>query len=239
MSAGRAIGLGLQLALLCTALGVYIGINLVGARFADNAPLWRFYLPNIWLIVISLSWIKIVTIQWRVAGGGKRTRLGVAVSALFMGFVLLLALFWPLRIGPSLGYNDFLLVWLVPVAEELFFRGILLDLAQKCFDNKTVTVLLTSVLFGLGHLPQGMTVFGVMVVLSVILAAVTLATSSLLWPTAIHVGWNALSVMRVMGSMTERWTIAAAALAAMTALAVWGIISSRHPREPKPGPLTS
>jgi membrane protease YdiL (CAAX protease family) len=83
------------------------------------------------------------------------------------------------------------LVVLVPLAEELFFRGALFD-HLILNVGRIAAVILVSLLFGLLHAPQG--TFVPMVALSLILCGVTLAFRSVLAAIAVHAAWNACGV---------------------------------------------
>ena len=55
---------------------------------------------------------------------------------------------WPLAAGTFLG-----MLWVVALAEEFFFRGLLQQWLCEWLGNRTIGLVATSVLFGLVHLP--------------------------------------------------------------------------------------
>ena len=81
-------------------------------------------------------------------------------------------------------------------------------------------VVLVSGLFGFLHFPQGTAV--PMIVLSVVACLLVLASGSMLWAVALHVGWNALAVVHAAPSNVDRWIVAGIGVALLIGLLVRG-----------------
>ncbi|MHB1036516.1 MAG: CPBP family intramembrane glutamic endopeptidase [Pirellulales bacterium] len=103
------------------------------------------------------------------------------------------------------------LVVLVPLAEEFYFRGLLLEHLRAGFGS-IPAVLLCTVLFALLHQPSGgMLGAGV---LSLAACALVLKSGSLGFAIQLHVAWNGLAEMSrpsFAGDPTSRWLWAGAA----------------------------
>lgn len=109
------------------------------------------------------------------------------------------------------------LVLLVPYAEELFFRGFLLDHLARNF-GKVAALLATSFLFAGLHAPQGTLVS--MLVLGLAAGVAALTTRRVGWAVAIHLVWNACAVAG-SGYPDLRWHAVGAAAAGLAILPAW------------------
>ncbi|MCP4677305.1 MAG: CPBP family intramembrane metalloprotease [Deltaproteobacteria bacterium] len=202
---------------------IYLGILRLGTtRLFGHFPWWQDIAPNLWLLSASLLWISRFSISFKVSRGSTRTALGAIVTIVMAGLVIAMAALWPgkgtVGIRPVPVADWLGLMLLVPVAEELFFRGLVLNHFIETLKMKTSAALVTSFLFGLAHMHQGSTILVAMILLSLLLSAITIATSSLIWPIAIHVGWNTLSIIREASLGKERIVIAAVGIIALFAL---------------------
>jgi membrane protease YdiL (CAAX protease family) len=115
---------------------------------------------------------------------------------------------------------------LVPLAEELYFRGLLLNHLRRAF-NPAAAVVLCSLLFAGLHYDVGaMTATGI---LSLIGCVLVLTTGSLACAVQLHVAWNCLSQFKGLSEPVERldWAILAAAI--IMALAFGGLKYLRRP----------
>ena len=108
------------------------------------------------------------------------------------------------------------LLVIVPLSEELYFRGLLLDHLRRGF-TATPAVLLCSLLFGLLHVPGGGSVLAA--VMSLLACLLVLKTGTLTYAIQIHVAFNGLS-LRGQGDLSSRWVWAVAASALIAALAL-------------------
>jgi membrane protease YdiL (CAAX protease family) len=118
-------------------------------------------------------------------------RLGVATLG---GVVAAFGLLVPpslTRFDPS-PLDTLALLSVVPLAEELFFRGALLAfLRERLGTLWAVTVV--SFLFAVAHVPLGAA--GPMFVLSLLCCGAALAGRSVLWAVAVHALWNGWAVL--------------------------------------------
>lgn len=211
---------------MCAVFAAYLGIlQLSVSGFLSPVPYSDLLFPGLWLLAASALLVARFRLSFVVARGGRR----ILASAILAGSVVfamaLMAALWPDRsAGAAVDslVGRMLLVLFVPVAEELFFRGLLLDRLTGILRSRIMAAALTSALFGLAHLASGNTMVVTMTVLSTVLCAITLHTRSLLWPVALHVGWNALAVIREAPRGHERWIIAGICAVVMIALVVRG-----------------
>ena len=81
-----------------------------------------------------------------------------------------------------------------PIAEEIFFRGFLLEKLGSLFGNN-ISILITSMLFGLAHLSQGNIIPAMMTgLIGVLLAYIVLKTKNLYAGITAHILFNVTSV---------------------------------------------
>ena len=188
--------------------------------------------PSLWLLLAGGLWLWRRPIFVSLVRGGRRRAIYVAaLCTVVIVLILALALLWPRDGTTRLTGGDLIkcaaFVTLIPAAEELFFRGLLLDHLQRRL-GAPVAVLLTSAVFALMHLPQG--TFVVMALLSGLLCGVTVLTRSLLWAVVLHSGWNALVLVpTITERAAERLLFAAVAAGLLGAATAWGVLSRRRP----------
>jgi membrane protease YdiL (CAAX protease family) len=87
-----------------------------------------------------------------------------------------------------------------PVAEELFFRGLLLRVVENAAGSK-VAIGATAVLFGLAH--WNLVAFPAFVFLGVVFGLMVVRTRSLALPIAAHVGFNAAAALTIVVFMGQ------------------------------------
>jgi len=81
-----------------------------------------------------------------------------------------------------------------PIAEEIFFRGFLLEKIGSLYGNN-VSIVITSILFGLAHLSQGNVVPAVMTgLIGVLLGYIVIKTKNLYAAISAHMLFNLTSV---------------------------------------------
>lgn len=219
---------------LAAILAGYGGVLLLSARLGPTA---RHLLPNLWLLAGSVLLLRQAGPALQLTRGGRRTgpwavvllALALGVGGMGLG---------ALGVSPRAAALDWvqalaLLGW-VPLAEELFFRGLVLDTLRRV--GPTLATLATSALFGLLHLPQGTAI--PMFAISLALCLATLRTGSLLWAVGAHVGWNALAVLWRVEEGPERVGLGIMVATALAALAAWGHVRRDH-AAPDARPATS
>jgi membrane protease YdiL (CAAX protease family) len=181
-----------------SALAAILFGYLVGLALPRGWPL--LILPSLELLLGGWLFWRWRRPAWRLAGAGRHALVvGGVTAALSAGLLAVAALLpWRATVGQASLIEAGALVLLVPLAEELYFRGLLFGhLVQTV--GRLVAALLSSALFGLLHLPQGTA--PVMAGLSALLClAVLLSGGSLLWAVGLHSSWNAASVLRASTS---------------------------------------
>lgn len=213
--------------LLGTAAGYWFLLWL-GIRHLRDGALFMLLAPNLLLVGVSALWISVRGIGFQLHRGARRSGVGLGFVILCAVLMLAMTLVWPDRGGTGLTPHTLGLVLLVPAAEELFFRGVLLDYFRRKLSGGGRAALAVSMIFGLAHLPQGLTVAVSLGVLGLLWAFVTLATGSLIWSVALHLAWNGLAVLRELPSGETRWFLTGIALVLMTTLSVLGMVKARQ-----------
>lgn len=133
-------------------------------------------------------------------------RLGVATFGAVVAAFGLLVPPSPTRLGSS-PLDTLALLSVVPLAEEMFFRGALLAfLRERLGTLWAVTVV--SVLFAVAHIPFGAP--GPMFVLSLLCCGAALAGRSVLWAVAVHALWNGWVVVHHLSLDQARIGVAVA-----------------------------
>ncbi len=215
-----------EIAALGGILAGYLAIlHLLPAPRAEGSLPWlRLILPNVWLLGTSVVFARFRPVDLRWVRPGRRWRVGAVAVAAAAALVLLAAALWP---APAVGSRPapmgatLLLVLAVPVAEEVYFRGVLLSQVRR-LTGPVGAVIAVSALFAVLHLPSG--AVGPMFVVSLVLCSVTLVSGSVLWAVLLHLGWNALAVTVTLAPGTDRWTLSFIAVMVMgiaATTAVW------------------
>ena len=195
-----------ELAFLGGVLIVYIALLAISQYVTDNHELqdWlRLLSTNIWLLSMCLLWIRKYPMQeafWDFSGRGIKV-----LSFFIATLVIVSPALWPGK-GTIIGSPAqlYILILLVPVAEELYFRGLLLEHLRQNI-GKFGAIVCVSGLFGFMHSAQG--IMSMMVILSIALCMTVLKTRNICWAIALHLGWNALSVTLKMPDGPARWIV--------------------------------
>lgn len=193
---------------------------------------WRAWtvmlVPNLWIGATSILWARHGQTKLVRLTGGRRVWPALIVAVIAVALVVMMATMGP-PAGTASGQTtvealirQMLLVSLVPLVEELYFRGILLEYMKQKLGS-VIAVIFVSALFGFLHFPQGTAI--PMVVLSLIACLLALSAESMLWAVVVHVGWNAAAVVRLMPNEWDRWVVASLGLALVIFLSLWGIRS--------------
>jgi len=211
---------------MAVALGLY-HLLLV---FMPRLPGWLGHW--LWLTLPSLVLLAALALPGKGAfawgtlfSGGRRPVPAALCTLSAVVLVLAFAGLWP-AVGlpmdrPGL-IQAALMLTLIPLAEEAFFRGAMLALVRER-RGAPLALIIVSVFFGLLHLPQGWPMALTMTVLSVVLCLVVFSSGSALWAVTLHVGWNALASIRTGPDPDKRWLVAAMAVAVMVGLTVLGL----------------
>ena len=209
------------------ALG-YAGILTLGHLVPNIAHITRVLLPNLWLIATAVLWYRRFDADISVFRGGKRPWLSITVAAFGMGLNVVMMLLWPHRPTHAVAPYDIAIVLFIPTAEELFFRGMLLDYLTARTRRRTVAIALTALTFGAAHVPQGEVIAATMTLLGVGLAGLAAATGSLIGPLVLHLSWNSLSTLRELGAGADRIVIVVISIAAVLGLTVFGMMTREN-----------
>jgi membrane protease YdiL (CAAX protease family) len=118
------------------------------------------------------------------------------------------------------------IIFLAPLAEELFFRGLLLDHLRRQL-GRVAAVVLVSALFGFLHYPQGTAVL--MAFGSVGLCLVVLWLRQVVWAMVLHVAWNLLVVACRERSLLDPLALVAAGTL-LAVLATYGYLTRKAAR---------
>jgi membrane protease YdiL (CAAX protease family) len=114
---------------------------------------------------------------------------------------------------------------LVPLSEELYFRGLLFDHLRRGFNAISATLLCT-LLFAALHYPySAMTTAGI---LSLVACTLVIRTGSLACALQLHLAWNAMSEIHGLASPAARWTLAI--IASATTIAIAAARTKAHPK---------
>lgn len=169
------------------------------------------------LVFIPLSWYIIVnTISFRKAISKIRITLeNIDIAFLwgiFAAILIYIIIFVFSFILQSLGTNPtdlsnvtdldflsppilFVLVAVIPVAEEIFFRGFLLEKIGS-FAGQNVAIVATSVLFGIAHIGYGKLFPVIMpMIMGLLLAYIVIKTKNLFASIFAHVSFNVVVII--------------------------------------------
>lgn len=215
----------LEFVLLTPALALAV---LVSRVFGGCWVNW--VLPGVIILSASLLWLwsrsSAGGVEWMKAPEPPRWRWlhRSIVAATLVGLLVLLLLmtacWWPA--SRALGAPPSLLeltavIFLVPVAEEFYFRGAWLSILRGLLGAIGATLMVSTV-FGLLHQSQGQLL--PMLVASCVLCALTLWTRTLLWAVMLHATWNTLTLVIRIAPGAGRFAVAGS----MTVVALSGII---------------
>jgi membrane protease YdiL (CAAX protease family) len=204
---------GVRLAWSALLLGAQVGLSLLLRR----EPLALHLLPGLLLLGGSLLLCRWAPLRPPFPWGAPRRPLGLWIALPLGLLVLVFDLGWPRLAGPGAGtLAAVALVTIIPLSEELFFRGFLFDALARVLP-RWVALLGSALIFGLLHLPQGALVQGLL--LGLACGALVIASGGLLPALALHVAWNALSVIVALpqGMSSHVVTASAGAMLALGA----------------------
>jgi len=216
------------------SLALILGLTLGGASLErrDLVP-WQGYPSSLLFLVLCLWHWK----HFRVDLRFFRPKTPRRVFPLLFSAVLVstLLLFANVPLSPKGGFNSsplqlLHLIVLVPLSEELYFRGLLLEHLRRGFSAVRAVVLCT-LLFGLLHVPAGAGYLAGG--LSLVACILVLRNGSLVHAFQLHVAWNAATQIARMSEPSSRWLWAATASAIIAALAA-GSFMGRSTRDSTP-----
>lgn len=209
----------LELLALGGILAGYLYVLLVLSGLVRE-PWFRLVAPNLWLISLTVAWaVHREELGGLLAPGRHGGVLQVAACGLAL--VVLLPRLWPgsapASTGPEAIRDWLLLTLLVPVAEELYFRG-LLQARLTALLSPAAGAVVVAFLFTLLHHPQGLSVQ--IAVLALITGAVTAWSGTVVWAVLVHVAWNGAAGLNVP-ALERHATLLGGLLAGAVALTGW------------------
>ncbi len=192
------------------SLWVILGLTLSMVIVERWNPIpWRGYPSSLVLLGLTLWHKRHFGVELRLFQpvAGIRPAGVVALMAFMfaMVFALMVSACWPLAPGSSGGLSimqSLHLFLLVPLAEELYFRGILLVHLRRLLST-TNAVVVCSLLFALLHLTFGALV--VAGVISLFACILVLKSGALACAVQLHVTWNAVSQINHVDDAQTRW----------------------------------
>lgn len=207
---------------------VYVGFLAVSERLSpDYSSLASVILPNAWLLASSLLFLGSYLVGLRALGSHRPRTWVVSFILILAAFVCgigreneAMTFFAEAGLGGDAIVPLFVVV-LVPLAEELFFRGALLAFFSRHF-GKVPAVIMVSLLFGILHVRSDMVV--TMMLFSIALCITVLLSGNLIWAIVIHVAWNAFSAMNDWAGPDAWMYLFVAAVATVAAVLLVGSI---------------
>ncbi len=219
----------IQAATVAAVLGLYFMIRTVSYYLPSYSEPAGFILPNIWLLFASWQYYKKSQLNFLVLRGNQSNMVGVLSILATAGSIICVTVIWPKGWSRPAIINCAALLLVIPFAEELFFRGVLLSWFHKLFKRSSIAVISLSLLFGALHLLNGIRASIAAFVLSLALGAITVKTKSLLWPVAIHSGWNSLVILRELSNENDRTIIAAVTILGLAIITLQALITGNKP----------
>lgn len=214
------------------SLAVILGATLTLATLERRGMVpGQGYPSSLLLLVLGLWHRRRFRVAVRLFRPRRGSRVFPVVFAVTLVLVLLISAYSrrspQFGLGPS-AFQLLHLVIIVPLSEELYFRGLLLEHLRRGFGS-VQAVLLCSLLFGLLHLPTGAALLAGG--LSLLACLLVVKSGALAYAFQIHVAWNGLSEIHRYGNPSSRWIWAVAASAVVAALAL-GSLRRPSPRDP-------
>jgi membrane protease YdiL (CAAX protease family) len=170
---------------------------------------WAGYPSSLLLLTLSLFYIWKSGAAVRIfSSRSQRRALPLLLSLALPAMILIFTVCSPIKpwseATPS-PFQSLHLLILVPLSEELYFRGLLFDHLRRGFTSFQAT-LLCSLLFAALHSPimASLTASG----LSLIACILVLKTGSLTCALQLHIFWNALPVIHEISKPSSRWAVA-------------------------------
>jgi membrane protease YdiL (CAAX protease family) len=211
---------------LALILGLTLSMSALERR--GRVP-WEGYPSSLLLLLLSLWYWKHFRVDVRFFHSPSRAWVFPISFCSGLVFVVLFSAGAPF--SPHAGQTPSILqlihlIVVVPLTEELYFRGLLLEHLRRGFSTVSAVVLCT-VLFGLLHVPVGAGL--VAGALSSIACLLVVKGGSLVYAFQLHITWNAMTQVYRMGDNRSRWIWASAAAAVIAVLAVVSFVrQSKH-----------
>jgi radical SAM protein with 4Fe4S-binding SPASM domain len=217
---------------LCLVLCLALAASKADQRFFHA---WQGYPSSLLLILLSLWHQKHfrVRISWfRGKTAGKHFAFAIFLCLVFSSVLaewFLGNLFpRPVSFADAPFARQFHLLLLVPISEELFFRGILLDHLKRGFSAFQATIL-CSALFMILHIPHGAGIEAL--ALSILTCLLVLRSGMLLHAVQLHLAWNSFVAARHASSDVGWLIILIAALAILISAFIARMLNTSMPSD--------
>jgi|GEM_PF-6960081 len=210
-----------ELTSLAWILGLYQVAIVVDRRLTQNYESLIGIFPILLLLVLSLLHWRLFRCDFTLIAQPQRGRRPLFIVALCLAAALGFATLYPLLPGKpevTLFSHRLHLILLVPLAEEIYFRGVLLDHLRRNVGT-WLGVLICSILFGLMHLHAG--ILPLMFVFSCIACVPAIKYRSLCLPLQMHIAWNAFVIIHRESELRDRLILLGVALAAIILLTIF------------------
>lgn len=218
----------MQLMREATWLAIILGVSLLlSVLERDGVIPWPGYPSSLALLFLGMWHRKRFCLTVRLFPEGVGASAFPVAFGTGLAAIVLLAAYDPFQpwIGTRLPLAQaFHLLLVVPLCEEFYFRGLLLEHLRRGFTTIRATVLCT-LLFALLHLPVG----GALVagILSLAGCALVVRSGGLAYAVELHVGWNAFAQIHQLDDSLQRWLWAASACAIVAAITVGCVLRGR------------
>lgn len=156
----------------------------------------QYVLPSVVLLGCSIIYINKYPLKAICLFSPKQTKnLSILITILLFSvyFVSMLGIKTSHSANFHYSLSAISLIMLVPIAEELFFRGIVFEVLQTYLTSKASAVLINSLLFASAHYLSGH--FIEFFIFSIIACSLLILSESLILPIIFHILWNCVSVL--------------------------------------------
>lgn len=144
-----------------------------------------YLLPNIWLLFTSYFWI-------RKHYEGKMEMKRVIILTVLLISILAISLICRRQdIGSAVFFKYFAFIVLIPVAEEVYFRGLLFHNLIRSIKLLSLSSFLVVILFTFLHFPVNISDLLVFMIFSLILCILTILFKNIIGAIIFHSLWNA------------------------------------------------
>lgn len=185
-------------------------------------------IPIGWLLVATLFCIKKQNLNLFFFYGQVRTVLLIGIAAGVVLAVVLLSLLWPggnRRVTAITLLSYLLIILVVPVAEELFFRGLLLSHLKETM-GVAASIAIITLLFGLVHVHQGL--LFEMALLSLVLCITAFLSRTVVSCIVLHAGWNTLSILNQGPPLQMKWLLTISAVVSVILIVYVNLLIQRR-----------
>ena len=193
--------------LLATIVGQLTILTFLEPRDSGVFSWPRIFLPNAWLLLGSVAWIRLKPLE-TLRLSYDFPPIFIKSLSVFLGYALLYQLFFvPITLHTSSPVDLYKFTYLssiVPLSEELFFRGLFFCLLVRDFKNIHTAAGFVSFFFAFFHLPQGLDIVAYMFLLSVVLCYLAALTRGIICGVLVHVCLNALFYNKLLIFPAER-----------------------------------